>query len=150
MAVINMKICSNCKLSFSVQEFTPRKDRPIGQFYSRCKKCSALKSLEWYHRNLDTVRPKLRARAKLRPIDKEQRNKTSVIHKERHPEQGQANRAVRSALRNGSLGKWPCVVCGDPKTHGHHGSYAPDMWLAVQWLCKKHHGEVHHKSMRGE
>jgi hypothetical protein len=35
----------------------------------------------------------------------------------------------------------PCVVCGNPKTDGHHEDYSKV--LDVVWLCRKHHMERH-------
>jgi hypothetical protein len=39
-------------------------------------------------------------------------------------------------------------LCGTPKTEAHHHlGYAEEHWLDVQWLCKKHHREVHKKGL---
>ena len=58
-----------------------------------------------------------------------------------------AKNAVKYALKTGKLTKEPCFVCGGLKTHGHHSSYAPDMKLAVTWLCQSHHNELHVEHM---
>lgn len=49
------------------------------------------------------------------------------------------------ALRRGLLQRQPCWVCGEA-AQAHHASYAPDMWLAVTWLCPTHHKEAHAKA----
>jgi hypothetical protein len=49
--------------------------------------------------------------------------------------------AVAAAVKNGSLVRQACEVCGDPKTEGHHTDYTEA--LKVVWLCKKHHVREH-------
>lgn len=59
-----------------------------------------------------------------------------------HPEKRLAHQAVQSALRNGSLKKSPCQVCGSTtRIHGHHDDYSQP--LVVAWLCHQHHMERH-------
>lgn len=45
--------------------------------------------------------------------------------------------AFNKALRAGGLVRQPCVICGEPKSHGHHEDYARP--LDVVWLCAIHH-----------
>lgn len=61
--------------------------------------------------------------------------------KPEHSLQEKARLAVYVALRSGRLKRWPCVICNDPKTEGHHHDYAKP--LDVWWLCRKHHVAVH-------
>lgn len=60
-----------------------------------------------------------------------------------HPLKRKAHIMVKTALRNGFLKKYPCVVCGIQKTEAHHDDYNKP--LDVRWLCSKHHKEVHKK-----
>lgn len=58
--------------------------------------------------------------------------------------QRQKNRTYGSynkALKNGTLKRHPCKVCGEEKVDGHHTDYFYP--LKVVWLCKKHHMEWH-------
>lgn len=48
---------------------------------------------------------------------------------------------VSKAIRDGVLKRMPCVICGAPKTHGHHTDYFKP--LDVVWLCPKHHALEH-------
>lgn len=57
----------------------------------------------------------------------------------------QAGRAMKAAISDGRLVPQACFMCGDTKVDGHHSSYAPDMWLAVTWLCRRHHYSCHAK-----
>lgn len=54
-----------------------------------------------------------------------------------------ARSVLRRAVDSGRLVRLPCVVCGNPRSHGHHEDYSKP--LEVVWLCAKHHGELHRK-----
>lgn len=49
---------------------------------------------------------------------------------------------VRTGLRNGTLIKKPCKVCGELKVEAHHPDYTKP--FEVIWFCNKHH-RAHHK-----
>ncbi len=53
-----------------------------------------------------------------------------------------ARAKVSAALRNGTLVRKPCEVCGD-KAQAHHEDYGKP--LEVRWLCRKHHAMEHWK-----
>lgn len=55
-----------------------------------------------------------------------------------------AHLAVFDAVRNGTLVRLPCEVCGENRAMGHHDDYTKP--LEVRWLCARHHYE-HHKNM---
>ena len=50
---------------------------------------------------------------------------------------------VRKALRNGTLEKKPCLICGELVVEAHHEDYGKP--LDVQWLCGVCHDHVHAK-----
>lgn len=52
-----------------------------------------------------------------------------------------AHRIMQNALRRGTLVRYPCEVCGDPKSEGHHDNY--DQPLDIKWLCRTHHAARH-------
>jgi hypothetical protein len=52
----------------------------------------------------------------------------------------QARKKVFVLVRNGTLKKLPCLVCGEIKSEAHHTDYTKP--LNVIWLCKKHHVEA--------
>ena len=54
-----------------------------------------------------------------------------------NPEKIKAHRKVYGALRNGTLFKKPCEVCGEIKVSAHHDDYNKP--LKIKWLCKIHH-----------
>jgi hypothetical protein len=66
----------------------------------------------------------------------------------RNPEKSAAQRKLRSAVRWGKIKRGVCIVCGSPKTQGHHEDYSKP--LDVIWLCHQHHTELHHGQHKGE
>lgn len=60
--------------------------------------------------------------------------------KKRNPEKYKAQKMVFVAVRNGTLKKECCCMCGNPKSEAHHENYKKP--LEVIWFCKKHHGEA--------
>lgn len=51
-----------------------------------------------------------------------------------------AHKKVFVAMRNKSITRLPCNVCGEIKTQAHHEDYLKP--LEVTWLCKRHHMEA--------
>ena len=65
----------------------------------------------------------------------------SRIYRARYPDHARARSKLSSALRRGDIERQPCVVCGNPKSDGHHDDYSKP--LEVVWLCRKHHKQRH-------
>jgi len=76
-----------------------------------------------YHRRY------MREWRKTHPLTKEQRFKDNC------------RSYARVYMLRGLLEKQPCEVCGDENSEMHHDDY--DFPLAVRWLCRKHHMELH-------
>lgn len=55
-----------------------------------------------------------------------------------------ARRAVREALKRGTLSRGPCRDCGALNVEGHHPDYSKP--LEVIWLCRIHHRAEHAKA----
>ncbi len=55
----------------------------------------------------------------------------------------QAQRAVWEAVKQGSMVRQPCEVCGAERVDAHHDDYEKP--LSVRWLCRGHHLK-HHRS----
>jgi hypothetical protein len=62
------------------------------------------------------------------------------------PVKRQARRAVRMAIKNGTLVRGNCSVCGVVDVEAHHTDYSKP--LEVQWLCKEHHLAEHGKALK--
>ena len=71
-------------------------------------------------------------------------------YRKHFPEKCLAHTIVNTSLRNGTLLRLPCSVCGDPKSEAHHNDYSKP--LEIIWLCHEHHISIHHgeKSIRDE
>ena len=52
-----------------------------------------------------------------------------------------AHALVRTAIKSGKLTRMPCEVCGGESGAAHHDDYSKP--LAIRWLCRLHHAEVH-------
>jgi hypothetical protein len=61
--------------------------------------------------------------------------------KAKDPQRFAAMQAVQTAIRNGSLVRQPCLICGDRQSEAHHHDYTKP--LDVRWLCRHHHVEEH-------
>lgn len=59
----------------------------------------------------------------------------------KYPERVKARHKVHLAVKNGSLKKQPCEVCGSEFVFAHHEDYNNP--LDVVWLCRPHHREKH-------
>ena len=74
-----------------------------------------------------------------------ERNEARRIADERERLRGKLRRpaqaAVSKALKNGSLIRQPCEVCGSLCSEAHHADYSKP--LKVQWFCRKHHCREH-------
>jgi hypothetical protein len=65
----------------------------------------------------------------------------------RAKEIGPAHYAVKKALKDGTLARKPCEVCGSSKSIPHHPDYSKK--LDVRWLCRTHH-QLEHARLRKE
>lgn len=109
----------------------------------KCKQCGCTDNL----RLLSTVRYKGKTYRYYKCADCKKRgghvekNAASVRRwRERNPEKDRARKLTYVAIRNGTLVKEPCFICGEDETEAHHHDYKKP--LEVVWLCKKHHQEA--------
>lgn len=75
----------------------------------------------------------------------EQRRLTRLGWKQRNGEKNSAHVAVNQAIKRGKLIRGACVQCGtteDVQAH-HHNGYLKPHRLDVQWLCRRHHDNLH-------
>lgn len=70
-----------------------------------------------------------------------------LLDKARHPMRHKARQKLTQAIRSGKIHRQPCEVCGETNSEGHHDDYSKP--LAVRWLCRKHHVELHKSAKRG-
>ena len=104
-----------------------------------CRPCQSKKSVEWARINRQKKRD---SNNKWHSKNAGNRAKKTALYRSRNPNKKSAHNAVQSALRNGSMKKMPCEVCGSTtRIHAHHDDY--EKQLDVVWLCHSHHMERH-------
>jgi hypothetical protein len=104
----------------------------------------ALKEARRYYQK-NKLRIKERIRLYHKKYDKTEQAKLSVKRRtytamEKYPEKYKARYTLRNAVAKGIIERKPCIVCGNPKSHGHHEDYSKP--LEVIWLCHQHHCEL--------
>ncbi len=109
-----------------------------------CPKCASARSVEYARTHRESKRASNNAYQK-RISDR--RSHRTAAYRARHPERRAAHQAIQTALRNGSLIRETCLVCGSTKTHAHHDDYSKQ--LVVLWLCHQHH-MARHQYLRAE
>lgn len=123
-----------------------------------------------YHREYRRTHPVLRLREKLRGKRRRAENEGRAQERERKrkwratqsgkvaikrefeklksTEAGRlvirARSILNQAIKSGKVIRMPCVVCGDPKSQGHHPDYNKP--LEVDWLCALHHKQEHERT----
>lgn len=114
---------------------------------------------EYYQRNKDSIKEQAREYRKKnkekysayhkeyqqRPEERAKRVERQRLYRKKFKIKFQARRKVGTALRNGTLVKKPCDVCGAEKVEAHHADYTKP--LEVRWLCPQHHREVEGRSL---
>ncbi len=131
-----MKTCFKCKQTLPKAEFYRHPMMGDGHL-GKCKECTKKDAREHRDKNIDQVLAYDRARARL-----PHRRALVIRINNSNPVKRAAHSAVSNAVRDGRLTKQPCEVCGaTTKVEAHHPDYSKP--LDVQWLCFRHHREVH-------
>lgn len=63
------------------------------------------------------------------------------LWRKKNPREYLAHLYVQAAKRAGVISPEPCEICGAEKAEAHHPDY--DRPGDVQWLCRKHHQQLH-------
>lgn len=128
-----IKDCTKCGAS---TEFKDDHSKRQGYW---CKPCRSKASVESAKRNRDVKRKNNNA---YQSRISGERAQATAAWRSKHPEKKAAHQAVQTAVRNGSLTKQPCEVCGSlVRIHAHHDDYGHP--LQVNWLCHAHHMDRH-------
>lgn len=136
------KVCFKCQRELPVDEFYRHPAMADGRL-GKCKECAKrdVRKNRAAKREQYAKYEKARQQTLWRRILQNRYNRRRI---RRQPEKARARFAVNNALRDGRLERRPCEVCGTTeKVQAHHTDYSRP--LDVQWLCFKHHCEVHGK-----
>lgn len=129
--------CSKCGVVKPLSEFCYDQRRPLG-VGSHCKSCHSAYGRKWHQEHPDTSKAHLRNRVnKWRQANHGRYLDYSRNRYAERPEIGRAHAAVRRSIKNGTLVKQPCAVCGSEDSESHHDDYSKP--LEVIWLCGPHH-----------
>lgn len=129
-----MQLCKVCLEEKPLSDFYAMKSMKSGHM-SKCKECLKKEIHAARKRNIEHYREYDRNRGSRMSNEDLRRQRA------RHPEWVKAHRSVRNALRNGTLHKKPCEICGASLVHAHHPDYSKP--LEVIWLCPAHHRMIH-------
>ena len=140
-----MKTCFKCGKEKKVDEFYRHSAMSDGRF-GKCKTCTKKDVAANYQKNIDHY-----VAYEKRRFQDPQRKKNLLEYQRKRrakkPGKTRCHNAVSNALRNGTLVRGPCEVCGD-KAQAHHDDYRKP--LVVRWLCRKHHLQHHGKTLRND
>lgn len=88
---------------------------------------------------------KKRGDDKVRKWNREYRRRNKerckIWESKKDPLKVKVRQIVRTLVYEGKLKKYPCVVCGNPKSQAHHEDYSKP--LDIIWLCAQHHTDLH-------
>ena len=135
-----VKKCFRCLSEKDAAEFYKHPSTADG-FLGKCKRCTN----EDVSKNRNARRQQYKNYERRRFSTPERKAKVAEYqraHRMRHPEKYTARNILNNAVRDGRVIKYPCEVCGDAKSQGHHADYSKP--LEVRWLCFKHHRELGH------
>lgn len=131
--------CRDCCIDRDAEEF-PRRGRNDRKRRGTCRSCIRNAA----RRRREARREELQAYDRRRhqePARKQAHREHVAAYRARYPERHSARRAVARALKNGTLVRLPCEVCGSLKTQAHHDDYSKP--LEVTWLCFRDHRARH-------
>lgn len=126
---VKKRKCTDCKDIFVLcsKHFHPVSTKCFGGFTYRCRSCSTIHDGERWSEKYAKHKDKYLYRSKDWAL--------------KNPEKVRAAQKARYAVKMGALKKSPCIVCGNPKSQGHHEDYNKP--LEVVWLCLSHHRQRH-------
>lgn len=135
------KTCYKCKKKKDISLFYKHKGMLDGHL-NKCKACIKKYIKDRYYSEDGNKRIKeyekkrnINPARKLRQLEYQRKRRALFKGKEK------ARKLVQKLTKAGILEREPCIVCGNPKTEAHHKDYRKP--ADVEWLCFKHHREIH-------
>ena len=110
-----------------------------------CKPCTSKQSIAWGKEN-----PKRKYESNKRylstPLGKLAVQRKTRMFRKKFPKKYAAYNAVVTAIRNKTLIRKICEICGVKNTHAHHDDYNKP--LDVRWLCDLCHVRLHRSMLK--
>jgi hypothetical protein len=150
LSQVEMRTCKVCYAKKPIDDFQLYKAKGWEGRRRTCRSCwnakwtpvVATHNKKYYHENKNGYADKAKARAtECHKKDHKSHCKRNQNYAERHPEKHAAKLVVAKAIRQGTLVRLSCQVCGSQPAQAHHDDY--NKQLDVIWLCRSHHGERH-------
>ena len=135
---MTIKRCFKCLCEKSIDDFYKHQKMNDGRL-GKCKECTKADANKHRLEKIEEIRSYDRMRAAM-PHRIALNKSITQRWKLKYPERRSAQLALGNAVRNGSVAKQPCWVCG-MKAQAHHPDYSRP--LDVVWLCAPHHGQTH-------
>lgn len=139
------KACFKCGKTLPLTEFYKHPAMGDGHL-GKCKECTKIDVAKHREQNIDKIREYEKNRSKLTHRKKLAREICNRWRQE-DTRRYKCHNAVIRAIKNGTITRLPCEICGNPKSQAHHEDY--DHPLVVMWLCDQHHKD-RHKQLRKE
>lgn len=137
--MLDSKECFKCNCIKPLSAFYKHRGMKDGHL-NKCIECTKCDVTAHRKSNLDKIREYDRERGKLPHRKQDSLDRT---RKARGTITGymSSHNAVAVALKNGSLQKQSCCMCGSIMSIAHHDDYTRP--LDVMWLCTIHHKSRH-------
>jgi len=130
-----MKKCFKCHGVFPLTQFYKHPMMADGHL-NKCKECTRKDSAK--RLEIKKQDPEWVEKERIRHINKFRKYRHGT---EEEVKKINARAMVTRAIAENKIKRLPCVVCGNPKSQGHHEDY--DKPLEITWLCIRHHNDRH-------
>ena len=140
---MNEKKCFKCNLMFPLHFFYKHVEMKDGHL-NKCKICTRADENKRRRDNIEKWREHDRLRYKNDLARRAYVSEACKKHRAKYPIKYKARQAVGHALRNGTLIKKPCYLCGNEKSQAHHDDYSKP--LEVVWVCSLCHVKIERKN----
>jgi hypothetical protein len=143
---LGSKLCRVCREVKPLIEFYRNSNGRGDGFGYSCKTCTKIKSTQWRKDHITDSAALLRRAASQKRYTQSARGKIKRNQMTKklirlNLEKYHARYTTDNAVSSGQLVRQPCLFCGSPETEAHHDDYSKP--LSIEWLCQKHHREVH-------
>ena len=133
------KVCRKCNQEKPIDSFYQHKQMMDGHL-NICKECTKERVKDYAHTE--------HGRKVAREWFKTEKGKAKLTrhrikNRKLFPEKYRARQTAQNALRNGTLKRKPCEICGNTQSEKHHEDYAKP--LEIKWLCRYHHQVIENR-----